>query len=35
MPKKETRKGRQTPTKSIILPYKETRGREAISAFTP
>lgn len=33
MPKKETRKGRQTPTKSIILPYKETRGREAIELY--
>lgn len=33
MPKKEPRKGRQTPTKSIILPYKETRGREAIELY--
>lgn len=33
MPKKEPRKGRQTPTKYIILPYKETRGRDAILFF--
>ena len=32
MPK--VRKGRQTPTKSIVLPYAETRGQEAISALT-
>lgn len=29
----EPRKGRQTPTKSIILPYTETRGQEAIEAY--
>lgn len=30
---KEPRKGRQTPTKSIILPYTETRGKEAIELY--
>ena len=29
----EPRKGRQTPTKSIILPYTETRGQEAIELY--
>lgn len=29
----EPRKGRQTPTKSIILPYTETRGQEAIEIY--
>lgn len=29
----EVRKGRQTPTKSIILPYTETRGAEAIDLY--
>ena len=29
----EPRKGRQTPTKSIILPYIETRGQEAIEIY--
>lgn len=29
----ETRKGRQTPTKSIILPYQNTRGQEAIERY--
>ena len=29
----ETRKGRQTPTKSIILPYQDTRGQEAIERY--
>lgn len=29
----EVRKGRQTPTKSIILPYTETKGREAIDLY--
>lgn len=29
----ETRKGRQTPTKSIVLPYTETRGKEAIDLY--
>ena len=27
------RLGRQTPTKSIVLPYTETRGQEAIDAY--
>ena len=27
------RKGRQTPTKSIILPYTETYGEEAIALY--
>lgn len=29
----EVRKGRQTPTKSIILPYTKTRGQEAIELY--
>lgn len=29
----EVRKGRQSPTKSIILPYTETRGQEAIDLY--
>ena len=29
----EPRKGRQTPTKSIILPYTDTRGQEAIEIY--
>lgn len=29
----EIRKGRQTPTKSIILPYTETRGQRAIDTY--
>lgn len=29
----ELRKGRQTPTKSIVLPYTETRGQEAIEFY--
>jgi len=29
----EIRKGRQTPTKSIILPYTETKGQEAIETY--
>lgn len=29
----EARKGRQTPTKSIILPYTETHGQEAIDLY--
>ena len=29
----EVRKGRQTPTKSIILPYTETHGQEAIDLY--
>ncbi len=30
---KKPRKGRQTPTKSIVLPYTETRGKEAIDLY--
>lgn len=30
---KEPRKGRQTPTKSIVLPYTETKGQEAIDLY--
>lgn len=29
----ELRKGRQTPTKSVVLPYYETRGQEAINSY--
>ena len=29
----EVRRGRQTPTKSIILPYTETHGQEAIDLY--
>lgn len=29
----EVRKGRQTPTKSIVLPYTETKGAEAIELY--
>lgn len=29
----EPRKGRQTPTKSIVLPYTETKGQEAIDLY--
>lgn len=29
----ESRIGRQTPTKSIVLPYTETRGQEAIDLY--
>lgn len=29
----EPRKGRQTPTKSIILPYTETHGQEAVDLY--
>lgn len=29
----EIRKGRQTPTKSIVLPYTETHGQEAIDLY--
>ena len=29
----ETRKGCQTPTRSVILPYSETRGQEAIDLY--
>ena len=30
---KQPRRGRQTPTKSIILPYTETKGQEAIDLY--
>ena len=30
---KEVRKGRQTPTISVTLPYSETKGREAIELY--
>lgn len=29
----EQRKGRQTPTNSVVLPYLETRGQEAIRLY--
>lgn len=29
----ETRKGRQTPTHAFILPYKESKGKEAIELY--
>ena len=29
----ELRKGRQTPTQSVILPYSKTRGSEAIKLY--
>ena len=29
----EPRKGRQTPTKSVVLPYTETNGQEAIDLY--
>ena len=29
----ETRKGRQSPTVSVILPYTETRGEEAVQLY--
>lgn len=29
----EIRKGRQTPTKSIVLPYTESYGQEAIDLY--
>ena len=29
----EPRKGRQTPTKSVVLPYTETYGREAVELY--
>lgn len=29
----EARKGRQTPTQSIVLPYEETKGQEAIDLY--
>ena len=29
----ETRKGRQTPTQSIVLPYSKTLGQEAVDIY--
>ena len=29
----EQRKGRQTPTQAIVLPYKSTYGNEAIDIY--
>ena len=29
----ETRKGRQTPTQSVTLPYRETKGQETIDYY--
>ncbi|MDY4631992.1 MAG: terminase, partial [Dorea formicigenerans] len=29
----ETRKGRQTPTQSVVLPYSQTEGPEAIALY--
>lgn len=29
----EIRKGRQTPTQSVVLPYKDTKGQEAINIY--
>lgn len=29
----DPRRGRQTPTKSVVLPYTETRGQEAIDLY--
>ena len=29
----ELKKGRQTPTQSVILPYSKTRGSEAIKLY--
>lgn len=29
----EVRKGRQTPTQSIVLPYRETKGEEAVALY--
>lgn len=29
----ENRKGRQTPTQSVTLPYRETKGQEAIDYY--
>ena len=29
----ETRKGRQTPTQSVVLPYSKTNGEEAIQLY--
>ena len=29
----EIRKGRQTPTQSVVLPYTQTKGQEAIDLY--
>ena len=29
----EQRKGRQTPTQSVVLPYYDTKGQEAINLY--
>ena len=29
----EIRKGLQTPTQSVVLPYNETKGQEAIDIY--
>ena len=29
----ETRKGRQTPTQSVVLPYSQTLGQDAINLY--
>lgn len=29
----ETRKGEQRPAQSVVLPYKETKGQEAIDTY--
>lgn len=29
----EMRKGRQTPTQSVVLPYYATKGQEAIDLY--
>jgi hypothetical protein len=29
----KSKEGRQTPTQSIVLPYKDTRGSEAIELY--
>ena len=31
----EVRKGRQTPTQSVVLPYSSTYGAEAIDIYKP
>lgn len=31
--RQETRKGRQTPTRSVTLPYKSTHGAEAVACY--
>jgi len=29
----EPKKGRQTPTQSVVLPYSKTKGQEAIDLY--